>query len=677
MSFMHKNPHAEQNMNTSGRALLLTLLAQLILFLTPAGAQTNPENPNLQDTAAISRLLQTGRQLKHSSPDSSFYYYNKALQASYGANYGEGVVIALCEIGRWYYSSDIQMSIKNARAALKEFENQRLTNNTLKCQVFLTLAKSYEVASKMDSAAYYYYYLNEEIDKGKIKDPYFELTLYTTLALFWLNNNSAVDAEYAKSLKNFIDKAQHTLDKLPPNPTTSAGFYQLQAIYYCSIANYDSARYFFGKHLELCEKTVPMPSNLPSILLNTANTYIMENRPAEAIPYINRVRSLYKGIPSQERYYVTASLQLAMSYYQQKKYTQCLSILDSTWHNFKMDFLNKDIVDAYKIYGESYEALGMKDQAIRYKNTYINLYDSFVKADKLNMMYKLESRYRLSEKDKKLAEQNLTISQAENDARKKNFWVAGISLVAIILVLVFVLWLRNVRHKQRLQAYSFEKQMEISRLSYTIQGEEKERKRIASELHDGVVGLLVAAKINLDLVKKEYHFSNESNFTEGIQLINQATSDLRKTAHNMMPEILLQDGLLKALEQFCNSIAASNTTSIYFEILGTPVKLKSSLELALYRIVQELVQNIIKHAQATEAFIQISFFEKELSITVEDNGVGMNNSNGKGVGKGMGIKSIYDRVKAINGSISIESGYTKGTSIYINLDLQTENLETA
>lgn len=677
MSFMHKNPIAKRNIYSVGVAVLFTFLLQLTGLLAPVCAQvtSNPENSNLQDTASINLLIQKGRQVKHASPDSSFYYYNKALQASYGANYGEGVVMALCEISRWYYSSNLPMSIKNASAALQEFEHQHLTNNTLKCQVFLTLAKSYEATSVMDSAAYYYYYLNEEIDKGKIKDPYFELSLYTTLALFWLNNSSGVDVEYAKPLKNFIDKAQQTLSHLPPNPTTYAGFYQLQAIYYCSIANYDSARYFFGKHLALCEKTVPMPSSMPSILLNTANTYIMENRPAEAIPYISRVRSMYKGMPSQERYYITANLQLAMAYYLQKKYASCLTILDSTWHNFKMDFLNKDIVDAYKIYGDSYEALGMKDQAIRYKNTYINLYDSFVKKDKLNMMYKLESRYRLSEKDKKLAEQNLTISRAENDSRKKNFWVAGISALTVIIFLVFVLWLRSSRHKQRLQAYSFEKQMEISRLTYTIQGEEKERKRIASELHDGIVGLLVAAKINLDLVKKEYHFSNESNFTEGMQLIHQATSDLRKTAHNMMPEILLQDGFLKALEQFCNSIAANNTTSIYFEMLGTPVKLKSALELSLYRIVQELVQNIIKHARATEAFIQVSFFENELTITVEDNGIGMNSDNGT-ASKGMGIKSIYDRVKAINGSISIESGYAKGTSIYINLDLQKENLET-
>jgi signal transduction histidine kinase len=479
--------------------------------------------------------------------------------------------------------------------------------------------------------------------------------------------------EYARPLKNFIDKAQVTLSHMPSNPVTDAGFYQLQAIYYCSIGNYDSARYFFRKHIELCEKTVPMPSNLPSIYLNLGNTYILENRPAEAIPYINKTRSLNKGVPAHERYYITANLHLAHAYYQQKRYTACLAILDSTWKQFKINFLNEDIIDAYKIYGDSYEALGMKEKAIAYKNTYINLYDSFVKRDKLNTMYKMESRYRLSEKDKKLAEQNLTISQAENDARKKNFWVAAISFFTVVVFLVFILWLRNSRHKQRLQAVSFEKQMEIGRLTYSIQGEEKERKRIAAELHDGVVGLLIAARINLDLVKKEYHFSNESNFMEGLQLIDQAASDLRKTAHNMMPEILMQDGLLKALEQFCNSIAASNTTSIYFEILGTPVKLKPSLELALYRIVQELVQNIIKHAKATEAFIQVSFFEKELTITVEDNGVGMDTN---ATVKGIGIKNIYDRVKAINGKIFIESSNAKGTAIYINLDLHKENLET-
>ncbi|BAV08635.1 sensory box histidine kinase [Filimonas lacunae] len=648
----------------------------LFLFPLAASAQqlTRPEGSNLQDTAAIHRLLKTGRSIKHSFPDSAFYYFNKALIGSYGANYSEGVVLAQYELSRWYYNSNIQLSINSACAALTEFEKEHLTNNTLKCQVYLALAKAYEANAKIDSAAYYYYYLNEEVDKGRIKDPYFEVSLYTTLALFWLNSDNQLDPEFAKPLKNFIDKAQHTLNQLPDNSSTNASFYQLQAIYYLSINRYDSARFYLQKQLALCENTTPMPSSMASVLLNISNAYVMEHKPGEAIPYINRVRSTYKSIPTQDRYYITANLHLADVYFQQKKYGECIRILDSTWHYCKVNFVNKDVADAYKIYGDSYEKLGMKDQALTYKNLYITLYDSLAKRDRLNMSYKMESRYRLAEKDKKLAEQNLTISQAENDARRKNFWVAAISFLAILMILVAILWLRNIRHAQRLQTYQFEKQMEISRLTYTIQGEEKERRRIAAELHDGIVGLLVAAKINLNLVKKEYHFSNESNFTEGLQLIDQAASDLRKTAHNMMPEILMQDGLLKALEQFCNSIAANNTTSIYFEIVGTPVKLKSSLELALYRIVQELVHNIIKHARATEAMIQINFFENELSITVEDNGVGMDVHT---TTQGIGIKSIYDRVKAINGNITIESGYSKGTSIYINLDLHKENLETA
>lgn len=660
-----------------GGSVLATLLFLFsFLFHTQATAQiySELEKGALYDTASINRTLKKGRALRFDFPDSSYYYYAKALQASYRLNYGEGIVASLNEMGRWYYGTNIEMAILNAQTALKEYEYQKLNNNTLKDQTFLLLAKSYEATAALDSAAYYYYYLNEEIEKGQIKDPYFELSLYTTLALFWLNNSDNVNIEYAQPVRHFIEKGQHTLSRLPASANTYADFYQLQAFYYQSIADFDSARYYFNKQVELCETTTPMPSNLSSVLLNISDTYIMQNRPAEARPYLDRAMQLLKTRSSQERNRLTANLQMATVYYLQKKYPACIAILDSTRRIFNMNLLHKDIIDAYKMYGDSYEALGMKDKAIAYKNTYIALSDSFVKKDKLNMMYKLESRYRLSEKDKKLAEQNLTISLAENNARKKNFWVAGLSLVAIAIIIISILWQRSNKHKQRLQAYSFEKQMEISRLTYTIQGEEKERNRIAGELHDGIGGLLAAAKINLDLVKKEYHFNNESNFIEVIQLIDQAASDLRKTAHNMMPEILMQDGLLKALEQFCNSIAARNTTSIYFEILGTPVKLKSALELSLYRIVQELVHNIIKHAQATEAFIQISFSEEELNILVEDNGIGMPADTESA--KGMGIKSIQDRVKAVNGNISIESGYAKGTSVYINIDLQKENIET-
>ena len=654
--------------------LWMPVMAILLLLNSTLQAQaySELEKGRLYDTASINAALKKGKTLRFDLPDSSYYYISKSLQSSYKLDYGEGIIGSLAEIGRWYYGTNIEMSIWSAQTALKEYERRKLTNNTLKDQIFLLLAKSYESKAVLDSAAYYYYYLNEEIEKGEIKDPYFELTLYSNLALFWLNNSDNVNIEYAQPVRHFIEKGQVILAHLPVSANTFADFYQMQAFYYESISHFDSARYFFLKQVELCENNNPMPSNLSSVLLNISNTYIMENRPVEAWPYLNRAIQLIQTRSSQERNRITANLQMATLHHLQQQHQQCIAILDSTWRNFNMNVLSKDVIDAYKLYGDSYEALGKTEKALVYKNTYIALIDSFVKQDKLNMMYKLESRYRLSEKDKKLAEQNLLISYTENKAREKNFWVAGISTIAITVFLVFLLWMRSNKHKQRLLTYSFEKQMEIERLTYSIQGEEKERNRIARELHDGIGGLLAAAKINLDLVKKEYHFNNESNFMEVIQLVDQASSDLRKTAHNMMPEILIQDGLIRALEQYCNSIASKTPTHIYFEVLGVPVKLKAPLELSLYRIVQELVHNVLKHSKATEAFIQISFSEEELNIAVEDNGIGMP----AGTVSGLGIRSIHDRVKAINGKISIETGYAKGTSVYIIIDLQKENIET-
>ncbi|WP_164974196.1 sensor histidine kinase [Filimonas effusa] len=630
------------------------------------------EKGALYDTASINKALQRGAMIRTSNPDSSYRYFNQALKGSYAINYDHGVVSSFTEIGKWYYNRNLSLAIRNARKALEEYQLRKLSDNTLKNQAYLLLAKSYDASAVLDSAAYYYYHINEEIEKGNIKDPGLEIQLYSTLAVFWLNNSSYVDVEYAQPVKYFISKAQQALTRLPAKPGTYAELYRLQALYYCSIANFDSARYFFNKNLQLLANNPGYSPNLPIILLNLSNSYIMEKRPAEAKFYIDSVMRLNHAHLLEERLQITANLQLAMVYYQQKKYANCISVLDDTWRRFDMNFLNKDVIDAYKIYGDSYEALGLTDKAIACKNKYIELYDSFATRDKLNMMSKIESRYRLSEKDKKLAEQNLQISKAENNARQKSLWVIAISLLAIVGFIISALWLRANRHKQRLLAYRFEKQMEISRLTYTIAGEEKERNRIARELHDGIGGLLAAAKINLDLVKKEYHFNNESNFIEVMQLVDQAASDLRKTAHNMMPEILMQDGLVKALEQFCNSIASKNTTHIYFEVIGTNIKLKSELELSLYRIVQELVHNIIKHSRATEAFIQISFSEDELNISVEDNGIGISSENKKG----LGIKSIQDRVKALNGNISIESGYARGTNIYINIALQKENIET-
>lgn len=222
-------------------------------------------------------------------------------------------------------------------------------------------------------------------------------------------------------------------------------------------------------------------------------------------------------------------------------------------------------------------------------------------------------------------------------------------------------------HKQKLQQEkinSFDQQMEITRLNATINGEERERIRIAQELHDGIGGLLAISTINFEQVKNDLYLENEGNFSEGLKLLKEASVELRKTAHNIMPEILLQKGLVEAVKYFCERMAGNNSINISFQTVGTIKKFNKEFELLLYRITQELLHNILKHSKATEALVQICFHEEGLDLTVEDNGIGMP-AERRSFSSGMGLQSIQDRIKAINGHMEIKSEPGHGTGIYI------------
>lgn len=210
---------------------------------------------------------------------------------------------------------------------------------------------------------------------------------------------------------------------------------------------------------------------------------------------------------------------------------------------------------------------------------------------------------------------------------------------------------------------------EIKLLEGLREGEEKERGRIARDLHDEISSMIVAAKMHIGILTKTIpHIADNHAYQKGLNLLDEAASQIRRTSHNLMPEILLENGLHKALNWYCSSISNSHLKLQYIS-LGSATRYSPTFELSLYRIVQELINNIIRHARATEAIIQISYLSNSLMLTIEDNGIGFNKMS---QAKGTGLSSITKRAAVMNGVIEIQSTPGKGTSIY--LQFQTEGL---
>jgi two-component system NarL family sensor kinase len=171
------------------------------------------------------------------------------------------------------------------------------------------------------------------------------------------------------------------------------------------------------------------------------------------------------------------------------------------------------------------------------------------------------------------------------------------------------------------------------------------------------------------LINRYSHLRGIESFKEPIEQLDNATRELRRTAHNLMPAILLKEGLVDAVYFFCKNLEQSISLSIHVQSFGTIPQLPKEAELSIYRIIQELVHNIVKHAKASRALIELSGQNNLLLISVEDDGIGLPEQVIGQHETGVGLSTIRNRVAALNGTIAIQSSAGKGTVFNIEFDI--------
>ncbi len=244
-----------------------------------------------------------------------------------------------------------------------------------------------------------------------------------------------------------------------------------------------------------------------------------------------------------------------------------------------------------------------------------------------------------------------------------------IALAAIIFI-VFVLGLLFLLMQFRKRKIIYEKEKEVLTLESLLQGQEIERARMAKDLHDGLGGMLSGIKLNLSSMKGNVIIQEKdvNLFTKSIDQLDNAIAEMRRVAHNMMPEALLKFGLTEAVQDYCDGINESNTVKIKFTNIGLTTPLEKSIEVILYRIIQELTNNAIKHASASTIIVQLSKNENILNLTVEDDGKGFDTKQLANI-KGTGLLNVQSRVDYLKGNLSIESEKGKGTTVNIDVAL--------
>lgn len=244
--------------------------------------------------------------------------------------------------------------------------------------------------------------------------------------------------------------------------------------------------------------------------------------------------------------------------------------------------------------------------------------------------------------------------------------IASVATILIISLLSYI----NYRHRRSLQQQrinELETEKQLAATEAVLKGEEQERTRLAQDLHDGLGGMLSGIKYSLHTVKGNLIMTNENAkaFERSIDMLDSSIAEMRRVAHNMMPEALVKFGLDTALRDFCNDINQSGALNVTYQSIGMKdVTFEQTKAVTVYRIVQELLNNIIKHASAENALVQVAYDNNQMAITVEDDGKGFETAILK-QSKGIGWGNIQNRIEFLKGKCDVDSRKGQGTSVHL------------
>lgn len=323
--------------------------------------------------------------------------------------------------------------------------------------------------------------------------------------------------------------------------------------------------------------------------------------------------------------------------------------------------------DAYNLMATILKQEGRYAEALPYLEKFISL-DHLVRSAEVQKNINLiETRYETEKKERQIIEQRLTLSEKQKTI-ERNSLLFGLILL-FLLMLILIAYIRRVRLKQaqvitQKTLESLQNKQEALRLEAILQGEEQERRRVSQELHDGLGGLLAATKYKLSALSK-----TTSELQGAIDLLDSAALEARNISHRLSPEWLIQKGLSEALSSYCKTLDDSGKLSVQCEIFQAPDYIADEKsELTLFRIAQELISNVLKHAAASQLLVQLNQNREAYLLTIEDNGKGfdwalISEQNG------IGLLNLRRRIENFNGHIQWHSAANEGTSVEVMLPI--------
>lgn len=434
-------------------------------------------------------------------------------------------------------------------------------------------------------------------------------------------------------------------------------------------------------------------------LLNLGNTF-KEEKPDSAIHYYRKAVMVFKSLDIKERIGVSA-LATGDALKNKNQLKEALKYFEEARESFLVMNIKRRLIDSENRMASIHFELGNFKKARSYMDDVITYYDnraeleSSAKAHLLlakiaeqigdlplalssqrkhqefnkqldSLMFnkdvaEITTKFETEAKEAKIEKQKIIITQKEQ--QNKYLLISSI-LGGLLFFSGFLIFFQRSKKNKALAAEKInrlEKEKKILSMNAMIEGQEAERSRIAKDLHDGLGGLLSTVKAHFSNIQSEIQKIEKIDvYNRANELVDEACDEVRRISHNLMPGALRLEGLITAVRHLGEEMTEAHPFTVRVESIGMTTRMEESKEVFIYRIIQEALNNIIKHADASDVLIQLSETEEEFHFIIEDDGKGFDPAQ---IETGLGLKSIRSRVDFLKGALDIDTKKGVGTTL--------------
>ncbi len=640
---------------------LFNLTSSILVFLLLISSSYGQTNSTLKkDIDDFEKLSKKNEQMLSFHPDSAIVYANRLMGIAKKSGSESLYAKALIAKVRANVLAKDAYDLNQKSFAINQKLNaeNEIANNYMLFGVLCLNKADYTNAVN---------YFNKSLDISK-KNKLYSLSKknYRSLSTLY-----GLQEDYPKSLKTA--QAALKFEEENPNNIDKAYAYICLADYYDYTGNSKESNNYYMLAYDLF-KSNNNQYNMAITLLNWSILY-EESNPVKSLEMELEAQEIFDAISPESLYSSNNLGNMGDGVFSLiKDNFQIKTIAIKNLPKTKIELLN--LAESYyerslKILKKNKNAYGLfyvsgnLSELQAYKSDYKNAYSNLLLSKKLN-----DSLF--SQKNKnviaKLESEKEVLQLKTQNEKKANLNKILIGSSIGLILLGFLVY-RNFKNKQKLQNLKIselEKDKQILAIDAMLKGQEEERSRIAKDLHDGLGGLLSGTKLSFTTMKENLILTPENaiQFDKSLSMLDNTMNDLRKVAQNLMPEALVKFGLNEALNDFCSSIQSTQKVNIIYQKLGSDKKYDNTTEVFIYRIIQELINNALKHAQAKEILVQLATNENSIHITVEDDGIGYD-TNAIHSKKGNGLANIEYRVNYLNGVIDTISSPNNGTAVNI------------